>query len=51
MNQRLGKIHFWAMFTFFNLTFFPLFIVGLLGQPRRVFEYAKNSRRGTTSRR
>ena len=42
MNQRLGKIHFWAMFTFFNLTFFPLFIVGLLGQPRRVFEYAKN---------
>jgi cytochrome c oxidase subunit 1 len=30
------------MFTFFNLTFFPLFIVGLLGQPRRVFEYAKN---------
>ncbi len=42
MNQRLGKIHFWAMFVFFNLTFFPLFIVGLLGQPRRVFEYAKN---------
>jgi cytochrome c oxidase subunit 1 len=42
MNQRLGKIHFWAMFIFFNLTFFPLFFVGLLGQPRRVFEYAKN---------
>jgi cytochrome c oxidase subunit 1 len=30
------------MFVFFNLTFFPLFIVGLLGQPRRVFEYAAN---------
>ena len=30
------------MFVFFNLTFFPLFIVGLLGQPRRVFEYASN---------
>ena len=28
------------MFIFFNLTFFPLFLVGLLGQPRRVFEYA-----------
>ena len=30
------------MFIFFNLTFFPLFLVGLLGQPRRVFEYAAN---------
>ena len=42
MDHRWGKIHFWAMFVFFNLTFFPLFIVGLLGQPRRVFEYASN---------
>ncbi len=42
MNRRLGKWHFWTMFTFFNLTFFPLFLVGLLGQPRRVFEYAQN---------
>jgi len=33
MNQRLGKIHFWAMFTFFNLTFFPLFIVVLRSAP------------------
>jgi cytochrome c oxidase subunit 1 len=42
MDRRLGKWHFWAMFIFFNLTFFPLFFVGLLGQPRRVFEYAQN---------
>jgi cytochrome c oxidase subunit 1 len=42
LDKRLGKIHFWTMFVFFNLTFFPLFIVGLLGQPRRVFEYASN---------
>jgi len=42
MSQRLGKWHFWTMFIFFNLTFFPLFFVGLLGQPRRVFEYAQN---------
>ena len=27
---------------FFNFTFFPLFFVGILGQPRRVFEYAAN---------
>jgi len=30
------------MFIFFNLTFFPMFIIGLLGQPRRVFEYQHN---------
>ncbi len=42
MNKTLGKIHFWMMFIFFNLTFFPMFIIGLLGQPRRVFEYAQN---------
>ncbi len=41
-DQRLGKIHFWCMFVFFNCTFFPLFILGLLGMPRRVFTYAAN---------
>jgi cytochrome c oxidase subunit 1 len=42
LNQTLAKIHFYAFFVFFNCTFFPLFLVGLLGQPRRVFEYARN---------
>ena len=42
LNQRLGKIHFWTMFIAFNSTFMPLFAVGMLGQPRRVFEYARN---------
>ena len=42
MNKKLGQIHFWMMFIFFNLTFFPMFLIGLLGQPRRVFEYAGN---------
>jgi cytochrome c oxidase subunit I len=42
LNKRLGQIHFWFMFIFFNFTFFPLFIVGFLGMPRRVFEYAPN---------
>ena len=42
LNKRLGQIHFWMMFVFFNLTFFPLFLVGLFDQPRRVFEYAHN---------
>jgi cytochrome c oxidase subunit 1 len=42
LNQRLGKLHFWTMFIFFNSTFLPLFAVGEAGQPRRVFEYARN---------
>src|ERR1700744_6809171 len=39
MSERLGKLHFWTMFVFFNLTFFPLFAAGLLGMPRRVSSY------------
>ena len=42
LNDRLAKIHFWMMFVFFNLTFFPMFILGFMDQPRRVFEYARN---------
>jgi len=39
-NEMLGKVHFWLMFVFFNLTFFPLFAAGFLDQPRRVSQYA-----------
>jgi cytochrome c oxidase subunit 1 len=39
LNEMLGKIHFWVMFIAFNSTFFPLFAVGFLGQPRRVVTY------------
>jgi cytochrome c oxidase subunit I len=39
LNERLGKIHFWSMFLMFNSTFFPLFIAGFQGQPRRVVTY------------
>jgi cytochrome c oxidase subunit I len=42
LNETLGKIHFWTMFIFFNTTFLPLFALGLLGQPRRVFEYERS---------
>jgi len=42
LNEKLGKIHFWTMFITFNSTFMPLFAVGMMGQPRRVFEYARN---------
>ena len=42
LNEKLGKLHFWTMFIFFNTTFLPLFALGLMGMPRRVFEYARN---------
>jgi cytochrome c oxidase subunit 1 len=42
LNETLGKIHFWTMFVFFNSTFLPLFALGMMGMPRRVFEYARN---------
>ena len=39
LNERLGKISFWVMFIGFNLTFFPMHILGVLGMPRRVWTY------------
>jgi cytochrome c oxidase subunit 1 len=39
-DERLGKLHFWISFVTFNLTFFPMHLVGLQGMPRRVFDYA-----------
>ena len=42
LNEGLGKAQFWLMFISFNATFLPLFAVGMAGQPRRVFEYARN---------
>ena len=40
MNERLGKWSFWVMFLGFNIGFFPMHILGLLGMPRRIFTYA-----------
>ncbi len=37
MNDRLGKIHFWGSFVFFNGTFFPMHIVGVGGMMRRIY--------------
>ncbi len=39
LDETLGKVHFWLMLIGFNLTFFPMHIVGLLGMPRRVYTY------------
>ncbi len=37
MNATLGKIHFWLTFIFFNLTFFPIFLLGMGGSMRRIY--------------
>lgn len=39
LNERLGKISFWIMFIGFNVGFFPMHIVGLMGMPRRIYTY------------
>jgi cytochrome c oxidase subunit 1 len=36
MNETWGKIHFFATFIFFNLTFFPMHNLGLGGMMRRI---------------
>src|SRR5438874_11515647 len=40
-DERLGKVHFWMTFVFFNLTFGPMHVIGLQGMPRRVADYAQ----------
>jgi cytochrome c oxidase subunit 1 len=39
-DERLGKIHFWMTFVGFNVTFFPMHLIGLQGMQRRVADYA-----------
>jgi cytochrome c oxidase subunit I len=39
MNDKLGKVTFWLTLIGFNLTFFPMHILGLEGQPRRTYRY------------
>ncbi len=36
MDERLGRLHFFLTFVFFNGTFFLMHIVGLHGHPRRI---------------
>ena len=39
LSERLGRWQFWLLFAGFNLTFFPMHYLGLLGMPRRVYTY------------
>src|SRR5205823_3337785 len=38
-SEALGRVAFWLVFIGFNVTFFPMHILGLHGMPRRVYTY------------
>ena len=42
LDERLGKAHFWLMTVGFVLTFMPMYALGPLGMPRRVYTYASD---------
>ena len=39
LGEGLGRLHFALMFVGFNLAFFPMFFLGIMGMPRRVYTY------------
>ena len=39
MNETLGKIHFWGTIIPFNFIFIPLFVLGMGGQHRRIYNF------------
>jgi cytochrome c oxidase subunit 1 len=43
LDDRLGKWNFWTMLIGFNITFFPMHILGLLGMPRRIWTYGTDT--------
>ena len=42
LNETWGKWNFWTMIIGMNLTFGPMHIVGLQGQPRRMYQWTEN---------
>jgi len=39
LNETLGKWHFALTVLFFNCVMFPMFILGIAGMPRRIYDY------------
>jgi heme/copper-type cytochrome/quinol oxidase subunit 1 len=42
LDEKIGKLNFWLMLLGFNITFFPMHILGLEGMPRRIFDYSSS---------
>lgn len=38
-NFKVAKIGFWTLFVGFNVLYFPMFVMGWLGMPRRYYDY------------
>ncbi|WJY27586.1 MULTISPECIES: cytochrome aa3 quinol oxidase subunit I [Sporosarcina] len=43
LNEKLGKSAFWFIIISFNVTFFPLFLLGLNGMTRRMYTYSEST--------
>jgi cytochrome c oxidase subunit 1 len=47
MSERWGKVSFWLVFAGFNIGFFPMHLLGLMGMPRRIYTYPAEAGWGT----
>ena len=45
LNEKLGKWNFWLMIIGMNMTFGPMHIIGLQGQPRRMYVWTRGPHR------
>src|ERR1043166_7079937 len=46
-DEKLGAISFWLLLIGFNVTFFPMHILGVMGMPRRIYTYQSQLGWGT----